>query len=263
MAEPVPPLPRDSADRRHACADGSRGYVHSHDTASGVDGPGLRYVLWLMGCHFRCQYCHNPDTWPIATGETQTAEAVLAAIAKYQTFLAAAGGGVTVSGGEPLVQAPFAMNLLRGAKRLGLHTALDTNGYLGHKLSDDDLQAIDLTLLDLKAYASEQHRRVTGMDNHAVLAFAERLATLGRPAWVRLVVVPGLTDDPDDVQQLAGFVAQLTNVERVELLPFHQMGEPKWRQMGLTYPLQDAPSATEAQVEPVRAAFRDAGCPVV
>lgn len=236
--------------------------MHSYETASGVDGPGLRYVIWLMGCYFRCQYCHNPDTWPIAGGELQEAEAVLDTIAKYQPFLTAAGGGVTVSGGEPLVQAPFAMNLLRGSKRLGLHTALDTNGYLGHKLSDADLEAIDLVLLDLKAFGPDQHRRVTGIDNHAVLAFAERLSALGRPAWVRFVVVPGLTDDRDDVRELARFVSALSNVERVELLPFHQLGKPKWRQIGLDYPLQDVPAATDELVESVRAEFRIAGCSV-
>ena len=258
-----PPIGGCGVDRdRDTVADGSRGYVHSHEATSGVDGPGLRYVVWLMGCHFRCQYCHNPDTWPVGSGQLLAAEAVLDAIANYRAFLTAAGGGVTISGGEPLVQAAFAMNLLRGSKRLGLHTALDTNGYLGHKLRDEDLLDIDLVLLDLKAFGAEQHRRVTGMDNHAVLEFAERLADLGRPAWVRFVVVPGLTDEPDDVRRLARFVSGLKNVERVEAMPFHQLGESKWRRIGVPYPLEGVPPANEDEVEAVRAQFRESGCPV-
>ncbi|MEO0531473.1 MAG: pyruvate formate-lyase-activating protein [Planctomycetota bacterium] len=243
---------------------GEIGYVHSHENASAVDGPGLRYVVWLVGCLLRCKYCHNPDTWKgPPNGTRQSPEDVLADVERYAPFLRSAGGGFTLSSGEPLLQAPFAMRLFRGAKRLGLHTALDTNGFLGGFLTDDDLAEIDLVLLDLKAFDAEQHRRVTGAGNKPILAFARRLAELGRPTWVRFVLVPGLTDVPDDLHQLAEFVAGLSNVERLEVLPFHQMGEPKWKQLGVDYPLKGVSAATDEQAEVTRDLFRVAGCPVV
>ncbi|MEM6654985.1 MAG: radical SAM protein, partial [Planctomycetota bacterium] len=192
----------------------------------------------------------------------RSASEVLADLPRYANFLRAAGGGFTVSGGEPLVQAPFAMRLLRGAKRFGLHTALDTNGYLGGKLDDQDFESIDLVLLDLKAFDAARHRRLTGMGNEHVLAFAERLASLDQPAWVRFVLVPGVTDDPQDVRDLARFVAGLPNVERLEVLPFHQMGRRKWRDLGLKYSLDDTPAATPAEVDAARAVFQRAGCAV-
>ncbi|WP_197529502.1 pyruvate formate-lyase-activating protein [Botrimarina mediterranea] len=244
-------------------ARGSEGYVFSHDNASAVDGPGLRYVVWLMGCIMRCQYCHNPDSWQIQRdNQRHSVKNVLADVERYGTFLRAAGGGFTVSGGEPLVQAPFAMNLLRGARRLGLHTALDTNGYLGARLDNDELADIDLVLLDLKAFGEEHHRNVTGVSNRTVLEFARRLADLGRPAWVRFVLVPGLTDDEDDIRRLADFAARLTNVERLEVLPFHQMGRRKWRDLKLPYALEATPAATHDQAEATRTIFREAGCRV-
>ncbi|MEM8495384.1 MAG: pyruvate formate-lyase-activating protein [Planctomycetota bacterium] len=243
--------------------DHQRGWVHSHETASTVDGPGFRYVVWLAGCHLRCQYCHNPDTWALRHGRELTVGEILADAARFANYLAITGGGFTVSGGEPLVQAPFAIQLLRGAKDvLKLDTALDTNGYLGDRLSDDDLDAVDLMLLDLKAFDAEQHRRVTGYDNAEILAFARRLADRGRPTWVRYVLVPGLTDGPEDIARLAGFVAPMENVQRVEVLPFHQMGRNKWHELGLNYPLDATPSATEEQAEAARELFRSAGCTV-
>lgn len=256
--------PLQDADEHALQACGEIGYLHSQFNASTVDGPGFRYVVWLMGCHMRCQYCHNPDTRAMpAQGTRCKPEEILSEVARYSAFLRAAGGGFTVSGGEPLVQAPFAMKLFRGARQLGLHTALDTNGYLGAKLSDEDLADIDLVLLDLKAFDDTQHRRVTGLGNHAVLEFAERLATLKRPTWIRFVLVPGLTDEPDDMQQLAHFVADLPNVERLEVLPFHQMGRDKWHKLDLHYPLQDKPAATSEQAEAARAVFLEAGCAVL
>lgn len=267
MSEPPPattPPPADTADDRAARAAGDVGYVHSCENASAVDGPGLRYVVWLMGCHLRCQYCHNPDTWRLPPhGKRTTPAELLESVDQFAPFLRAANGGFTVSGGEPLVQAPFAMQLLRGAARLGLHTALDTNGYLGDTLTDVDLADIDLILLDLKAFDEDHHRRVAGATNKPILDFAKRLATLGRPVWVRYVLVPGLTDGADEIRRLAQFVSELTNVERVEVLPFHQMGEHKWRELKLAYPLQDVRPATDEQAEAARAIFRNAGCRVV
>lgn len=243
--------------------DARRGWVHSHENASTVDGPGFRYVVWLAGCHLRCQYCHNPDTWAINHGTRKTAEAIVADAARFAAFLKATGGGFTVSGGEPLVQAPFAIELLRRVKsELDLPTALDTNGYLGDRLTDDDLQAVDLMLLDLKAFDATHHQHVTGFDNAAILNFAQRLAQAHRPTWVRYVFVPGLTDGDEDIRKLAAFVAPMSNVERVEVLPFHQMGRGKWHELGLKYQLDATPSATTEQADAARAIFRDAGCTV-
>ncbi|MEM6855798.1 MAG: pyruvate formate-lyase-activating protein, partial [Planctomycetota bacterium] len=239
------------------------GWVHSSENASTVDGPGFRYVVWLAGCHLRCQYCHNPDTWAVNHGERRSVEAVVRDVARFAKFLRATSGGFTVSGGEPLVQAPFALDLMRRVKaELDQHTALDTNGYLGARLSDEDLDAVDLMLLDLKAFDAEQHRRVTGFDNADILAFARRLAERGRPTWVRYVLVPGLTDGQDDIAALAEFVAPMANVERVEVLPFHQMGRGKWQELGEDYPLESTAPAIKEQADAARAIFRDAGCPV-
>lgn len=250
-----------AANTKHASP--RTGWVHSHETTSTVDGPGFRYTVWLAGCHLRCQYCHNPDTWALRNGRHCTTRQVIEDARRFATFLRATGGGFTVSGGEPLVQAPFALDLLRRAKSdLGLHTALDTNGYLGEHLSDDDLADIDLVLLDLKAFDDAQHRRVTGQSNEAILAFARRLADLHRPVWVRYVLVPGLTDDHADIDALGAFVAPMTNVERLEVLPFHQMGRAKWAQLGEQYPLADTPPASPEQAAEAVARFRAAGCAV-
>ena len=156
---------------------------------------------------------------------------------KYRRGLAVMSGGFTISGGEPLMQHRFAVKLFRAARAMGVHTALDTTGYLGDRLSDDDLEAINLVLLDIKTWDAERHRRLTGMDNGPVLEFARRLAARKRPIWLRFVLVPGLTDDPEDVAKIASFAAGLGNVERVDVLPFHQMGRYKWERLGIKYTL--------------------------
>lgn len=235
------------------------GYIHSSTSGSAYDGPGLRSVVWTTGCPMRCAYCHNPDTWHLRGGRLVSADEVVEELARHARFMAATGGGVTVSGGEPLVQAAFTLAILRGCKARGLHTALDTNGALGARLSDADLAAADLVLLDLKSWDPATHRRVTGAEVAPVLAFARRLAALGRPAWVRYVLVPGLTDDPANLAGAAAFVAGLPNVERVEVLPFHQLGRRKWEQLGRAYPLRDTPAATPAQAAAAAAIFRAHG----
>jgi pyruvate formate lyase activating enzyme len=257
----------DAHPSEHAQASkqrsGTSGWVHSHETTSTVDGPGFRYTLWLSGCHLRCQYCHNPDTWALNHGTRRTTQDIIDDARRFAPFLRATGGGLTISGGEPLVQAPFVMDLVRRAKSdLGIHTALDTNGYLGDRLSDDDLADIDLVLLDLKAFDNAHHRRVTGCGNEAILGFAERLTKLGRPVWVRYVLVPGLTDNPKDIDALARFVAPMHNVERLEVLPFHQMGRHKWTQLGAHYQLADTPAATTEDANAAIARFKSAGCQI-
>jgi pyruvate formate lyase activating enzyme len=239
---------------------GMIGYIHSYTTGSALDGPGLRYVLWTTGCAFRCQYCHNPDTWHKRNGEQRSVESILTDIAGYERFLRNSGGGVTISGGEPLIQAPFVSQIFQGCKRMGLHTALDTNGYFGHRLSDSDLAAVDLVLLDIKSWDPDTHRKVTGCEVGPVLVFAQRLADLCKPTWIRFVLVPGLTDDPANVHGLARFVSHLSNVERVEILPFHQMGAYKWKERGIPYPLEGVKPPSQAQVKEVIEIFRSYGC---
>jgi pyruvate formate lyase activating enzyme len=222
----------------------------------------MRFVLWTTGCLMRCLYCHNPDTWHLKNGRPMTVDEVMAEVDKYKQFMQITGGGVTISGGEPLVQAPFVCRLLRACKERGLHTVLDTNGYLGHRMSDEDLSLVDLVLLDIKSFDPETHERTTGIAVDEILAFARRLSTLGTPTWIRFVLVPGLTDDPANVEGLAAFVATLDNVERVEVLPFHQMGRSKWERLGEPYPLADTRPPDPALVDRVTDQFRSHGLPV-
>jgi pyruvate formate lyase activating enzyme len=242
-----------------AAADGSVGYLHSFTTGSAVDGPGVRVVAWTTGCQFRCLYCHNPDTWKLRNGMPVTLARATEELAKYRSGLKVMGGGFTLSGGEPLMQDRFTVRLLAAAKGLGIHTALDTNGLLGDRLEDAELNAIDLVLLDIKAWDPARHRRLTAQDNAPVLEFARRLAALQRPIWVRYVLVPGLTDDPEEIGQIAGFAAQLGNVERVDVLPFHQMGRFKWHALGMDYALEGTQPPSANVVRACVGQFRSAG----
>jgi pyruvate formate lyase activating enzyme len=249
-------------DVRTALAGGDMGFLHSFTTGSTVDGPGVRVVAWLTGCQFRCLYCHNPDTWKLTNGVPVTLERAKTQLAKYRHGLKIMKGGFTISGGEPLMQHRFVVKLLAAAQVMGIHTALDTNGYLGDRLSDEDLEKIDLVLLDIKAWNPDRHQGLTGMDIGPVLDFARRLAARRRPVWLRYVLVPGWTDDREDVARLAGFAAGLGNVERVDVLPFHQMGSFKWKQLGIEYKLQDAAPPAKESVEDTCAEFRAAGLTV-
>jgi pyruvate formate lyase activating enzyme len=257
--------PGDAEQRSAQIASGDLGFLHWFQAGSAVDGPGVRTVLWMTGCQFRCIYCHNPDTWKVGNGRRAVAAEVVARIARYRAFWRGGegSGGVTVTGGEPLVQAAFARRILRACKELGIHTALDTNGALGERLSDDDLAHIDLVLLDVKAHAPASHRRLTGRTADATLAFGARLAALGRPVWIRHVLVPGFTDEPGEIDDLARLLVTWSNVRRIEVLPFHQLGKSKWERLGLPYPLRDLEPPSLAAVEGVRRRFRDAGLGVV
>jgi pyruvate formate lyase activating enzyme len=247
------------SDVRTALASGDMGFLHSFTTGSAVDGPGVRVVAWTTGCQFRCLYCHNPDTWTMTNGIPVTVIKAAAELGKYRQGLKVMSGGFTLSGGEPLMQHRFAVKLFAAAKTMGIHTALDTNGYLGDQLSDDELEKIDLVLLDLKTWDNERHRRLTGVDVGPVHAFARRLAERKRPVWVRYVLVPGLTDDSDDIAKTASFAAGLGNVERVDVLPFHQMGQFKWKTLGIPYELASTPAPSADLVERTLKQFRDEG----
>src|SRR3954466_3491861 len=246
-------------DVRTALATGDMGFLHSFTTGATVDGPGVRVVAWTAGCMWRCTYCHNPDTWTMSNGIPVTVAEAAAELRKYREGLKVMSGGLTLSGGEPLMQDRLAAKLFRAAKAMDGHTVLDTNGFYGDKRSDAELEDIDLVLLDLKTWDPERHRRLTGMDVAPTIAFARRLAGRKRPIWVRFVLVPGLTDDFDDVSNLATFAASLGNVERVDVLPFPQMGRAKWKALEMPYPLGDREAPDVETVDWACAVFRTAG----
>lgn len=240
--------------------EGAFGYLHSYETGSTLDGPGIRVTLFVSGCPLRCLYCHNPDTWHLKDGTRVPLAFVVERLGHFAPALRSMGGGLTISGGEPLVQTAFTQRLFAAAKGMGLHTALDTSGFLGERASDDYLREVDLVLLDIKAWDPDAYRRLTRREIEPTLEFAQRLAALGKPTWVRYVLVPGLTDDATNVDGVARFVAPMRNVEWVEVLPFHQLGAFKWQALGLEYELADTPAAAPELVQRTLERFRAAGC---
>jgi pyruvate formate lyase activating enzyme len=236
------------------------GAVHSWDLSSGVDGPGTRFVLFLSGCELRCVYCQNPDTWSERDGAVESVDAVMTRILRYRSVFERTGGGVTITGGEPLLQPRFTAAILRACQEAGIHTAMDTSGSLGARATDDLLLDTDLVLLDIKSFLPAIYAEVTGGGSVTpTLQFARRLAALERPVWIRFVLVPGMNDAPENVEPLADFVAALDNVARVDVLPFHTLGTAKYTALGLPFPLAGRPAPTAEQTEAVRAVFRDRG----
>ncbi|MEU4617763.1 pyruvate formate-lyase-activating protein [Streptomyces umbrinus] len=235
------------------------GRIHSWDLSTGVDGPGTRFVLFVNGCPLRCLYCANPDTWHMRDGREATVDEVMAEIEKYRGFITTAGGGVTITGGEPLLQPAFTASVLRRCKEAGLHTAVDTSGFLGARATDELLADTDLVLLDIKAFQIATYRKLTGGELAPTLSFATRLDRLGIPVWIRYVLVPGWTDDPAAVDGLARFVAGLGNVDRVDVLPFHKLGASKYEALDIPFPLRDNPVPEPALTERVREQFRERG----
>jgi pyruvate formate lyase activating enzyme len=246
-------------DVRTALANGDMGFLHSFTTGSAVDGPGVRVVAWTTGCVWRCQYCHNPDTWTLRNGIPVTVTRAVEELRKYRQGLKVMAGGVTFSGGEPLMQDRFIVKMLAASKEMDIHTTLETNGYLAERLSDAELDTIDLVMLGIKSWGNDRHRALTGREIEPTLAFARRLAQRKRPMWVRFVLVPDLTDDAGDIANIARFAAGLGNVERVDVLPFHQMGRYKWEKLKLDYALDKTePPTQEAHARAV-AVFRTEG----
>lgn len=256
----------DHHDRLAAMREGRLGSVHSWELVTAVDGPGTRLTTFLSGCPLRCLYCHNPDTMAMKDGTPVTSDELLSRIARYRAVFRATGGGVTLSGGEVLMQPAFAARILRGAKELGIHTALDTSGYLGRNATDEMLADTDLVLLDVKSGDPDTYRRVTGRELEPTLEFGRRLAGMadGPEIWIRYVLVPDLTDDAAGIERVAQYAASLGEirpgaVSRVEVLPFHQMGRDKWDALGRTYELGDTPAPSAELVDRVRAQFRAHG----
>ncbi|MBG0719310.1 pyruvate formate lyase-activating protein [Microbacterium sp. 2C] len=253
-------------ERLTAMREGRLGSVHSWELVTAVDGPGTRLTTFLSGCPLQCLYCHNPDTLQMKHGKPVTSDELLTRIARYQGVFRATGGGITLSGGEVLMQPAFAARILRGAKELGIHTAIDTSGFLGASATDAMLEDVDLVLLDVKSGDPDTYRRVTGRELEPTLEFGRRLAELphGPEVWVRFVLVPGLTDDEANVEAVAAYAASLNDimpgtVTRVEVLPFHQMGRDKWAALGRDYQLGDTEPPSPELTERVREQFRAHG----
>jgi pyruvate formate lyase activating enzyme len=253
----------NETDTRAAIESGNWGFVHSFTTGSAVDGPGVRIVGWLTGCQYRCVFCHNPDTWKLSNGMPVSLARAMEVVKQYRYGLRTMKGGLTISGGEPFLQHRFVIRLFKAAREAGVHTALDTNGYLGSRVSDDDLKSVDLVMLGLKAISPDLHRRITGVENEPVIEFARRLAALRKPMWIRFVLVPGWSDDMEEIGRIADFAASLGNVERIDLLPFHQLGRFKWEKLGMEYKLHETKPPTRESVEEVAARFRASGLKVV
>lgn len=243
-------------------AKGLIGRLHSVESGAAADGPGVRFVYFMSGCPMRCLYCHNPDTWKMTSGRTVTLEEAVAEVRPYAGFLRRTGG-VTISGGDPLTQHGFVGELLRRLHGLKLHTALDTQGYLGRKVADDWFDPLDLVLLDIKHPDPEAHVGLTGRPLQPTLDFAERMVRLGKPMWIRYVLVPGYTNRPGDLERLSDILAGFGRaVERVDILPYHSMGVPKWNELGRPYALEGVPAPTPDEVAAARAVLRARNLPV-
>ena len=223
-----------------------RGYIHSKESFGTLDGPGIRYVLFMQGCPMRCLYCHNPDTWTTSGGKEITAEEVIAEYEKNRAFYSK--GGITVTGGEPLLQVDFLIELFKMAKTRGIHTCIDTSGITYSETNDAYLEKLeelmkytDLVMLDIKHIDPEKHKALTGKDNKGILAFARYLDKKEIPIWVRHVVIEGYTDDEKDLYELGKFIGTLKSVKALDVLPYHTMGAPKYKELGMKYPLEGVP----------------------
>ena len=230
------------------------GYIHSTESFGSVDGPGVRFVIFVAGCPMRCQFCHNPDTWKMDGGTESTADALLEKALRFKTYWGT-DGGITVSGGEPLLQIGFLLELFQKAKQQGVHTVIDTAGNPFTREGEffQKFQALmevtDLLLLDLKEINPERHRKLTGQENSNILDLARYLSEIGKPVWIRHVLVPERSDYEEDLHALRNFLDTLDNVQRVEILPYHTLGVFKWENLGIPYPLEGISAPTKERVE--------------
>lgn len=256
MLSIVPEFHTRSVDAAHL-----RGRIHSFESMGMVDGPGTRFVVFLQGCLYRCKYCHNRDTWNMEDGALYSVEEVLNEILPYTPFIDASGGGVTVSGGEPLLQREFVRVLFKALNLQGIHTCLDTNGYVAANHYDDELDKLisstDLILLDLKHIDEKKHITLTGVSNEHTLRFARYLHAKQKPVWLRHVVVPGYSDDINDVRRLAEFISPMRNILKVELLPYHTLGAHKWDSYTSSYPLKHVAPPGNEKMEAIKSIFTD------
>ncbi|MDO5746616.1 MAG: pyruvate formate-lyase-activating protein [Actinomycetaceae bacterium] len=250
------------SERLAAMRSGELGSIHSWELVTAVDGPGTRMTVFLSGCPLRCLYCHNPDTLKMRDGTPVMTEDLLNRITRYKSVFDVTGGGVTFSGGEPMMQPAFLSRLLAGCRDLGIHTTIDTSGFLGANASPAMLRNLDLVLLDVKSGDPDTYRKVTGRPLEPTIAFGQRLCDAGVPMWIRYVLVPGLTDEPRNIAAAADIVSQWDTIRRVEVLPFHQMAKDKWHDLGMTYQLADTEPPTKKAVKAAQAIFRSRGLTV-
>ena len=231
-----------------------KGFIHSIETFGSVDGPGIRYVVFMQGCPMRCLYCHNPDTWAIGNGREVEPTQLISEYEKNKMFYR--NGGITVTGGEPLLQVDFLIELFALAKTKGIHTCLDTSGITFSDCNttyreklDELMKYTDLVMLDIKHIDPIKHREITSRDNAGILAFARYLAEKGVPVWIRHVIVKGYTDDPESLRTLGRFIGGLSNIKALDVLPYHSMGERKYRELGIDYPLSGMESLEKSEAQ--------------
>lgn len=227
------------------------GFIHSTESFGTVDGPGIRFVIFMQGCPMRCLYCHNPDTWKIGSGKEVTVAQLIAEYEKYKEFMH--NGGITVSGGEPLVQTEFVTELFAAAKAKNINTCLDTSGVTFNpndtRSIDELIKYTDLVMLDIKHIDNEAHKKLTGHENINILAFARYLMQNKVPLWVRHVIVPGITDSSEELMELGQFLAELDNLKAVDVLPYHDMGKTKYKSLGIDYPLENVKPLSKDDAE--------------
>lgn len=239
-----------------------KGKIHSVETCGTVDGPGIRYVIFTQGCPLRCQFCHNPDTWKIGDGKDITVEELMHDIRKYKSYMRFSKGGVTASGGDPLLQPEFVTELFKACHEDGIHTALDTSGFIDVDRVKDVIEYTDLVLLDIKNMDPEQYKKITGVPLAPTLKFAEYLKEINKPMWVRYVLVPSLSDNIDAIEKLSDYLKDFPNLQKIEVLPFHKMGEYKWKELGYEYQLSDVDEPTQDLVDQVLEIFKSKNLPV-
>lgn len=237
----------------------TKGYIHSIENGSMIDGPGVRFVIFFSGCPLRCQYCHNPDTWELKSGKEIELNEIISQIKSASKFLKIAKGGVTITGGEPLMQPKFLLEILKECKQLGLHTAIDTSGFLVQNLSKEILENTDLFLLDIKSFNPKTYEKITSKVLAPTLEFLNILEENNKATWIRFVLVTNLSDNLVDIEKMVKYLKNKSNVELVEILPFHKMGEFKWNNLGLDYQLKNTRPPSAELIKKVRDIFKSKG----
>ena len=238
------------------------GRIHSIETCGTLDGPGIRYVAFFQGCPLRCKYCHNPDTWVKSGGTEYTTNELLQDIKKYKSYITPNGGGFTAGGGEPLMQPEFLLELFKKLKKIGVHTAIDTSGYAELDTVKEVLKYTDLVLLDIKSINPETFKKITAQEIDLTLALAKYLNEKNIPVWIRNVIVPELSDNIEDIENLAKYLKTLSNIEKVQFLPFHKMGEFKWEALNIKYDLAETEAPEKQVMSHIKEIFKQQGLPV-
>lgn len=239
-----------------------KGRIHSVETMGTVDGPGIRYVVFMQGCPLRCIFCHNRDAWDPKAGSEITVDEIMEDLGKYRDFMERTDGGITATGGEPTMQAEFTKELFTRVKETGLNTVMDTSGFIDIDKAEDLLEVTDLVLLSIKQVVEEKHKEITGVGTKKIIAFLDHLKEIGKPVWIRYIILPGYTDDPEDLRSLGDMLKDYDNIELVEILPYHDMGAYKWEEMGYDYPLKGVPVPTKEEVEAAKAILKDYDLPL-